>query len=600
MSNDVKKTGGSDIRDRKTGLVVFGIFEILLGVFIALMVPVMIFGLAVSSALAKGSASSVSAGTMIPALLFYVLLATWFIWMGIGSIQARRWARALLLVTSWYWLISGVMALVFMLGFLSDMYDQMGKSGQMPRQIAAVMKYVMIGFVAVFHIIIPGVFVLFYGSRHTKATCEHRDTRIRWTDKCPLQVLAVSLMSGCGAVCMPLMGFYGWVIPFFGFILTGFVGAVVALVTSVLLGYVAWGMYRSSVKAWWCAVVMMTAWGVSCCVTVSQVNLMDVYKKMNLPDQQLEVMKQFPFFSGHSMVLFCGVWVVAVLAYLVYARKYLSWQENGNPVTEATHIVEPVQPPRLPQLPQTGAPSGGLAITSCVLGVIAVLLGIFVIGGVLGIFGLILGVIHLMRSRSHRSLAGWGVGMSIVGSLLAAIVLIVCIKAFKSLPSLGPQQRYAQAVRELSDPTTPEIKRFYALNGAAKEAFNLGMKEQARKYAEEQSRMLDQYKKDWNYGNAVQDINIVLGRIAVSEGELEKAKEYLLKAGDSPGSPQMNSFGPNMSLAKDLLEKGEKHAVIQYFSKCAAFWKMDHGSLDAWAKQVKSGQIPDFGANLLY
>lgn len=55
-----------------------------------------------------------------------------------------------------------------------------------------------------------------------------------------------------------------------------------------------------------------------------------------------------------------------------------------------------------------------------------------------------------------------------------------------------------------------------------------------------------------------------------------------------------------MSLAKDLLEKGEKQTVLEYFKKCAKFWKMDHGKLDSWAKQVESGETPDFGANLLY
>ena len=168
------------------------------------------------------------------------------------------------------------------------------------------------------------------------------------------------------------------------------------------------------------------------------------------------------------------------------------------------------------------------------------------------------------------------------------------------MPAITPQQRYAQAVKTLSDPATPELNRFYALNGAAKEAFNQGKKEDARAYAEEQSRMLERYKGDWNYGNAVQDINIVLGRIAVSEGKLDDAKEHLLKAGNSPGSPQMNSFGPNMSLEKDLLEKGETQVVLQYFKQCAKFWRMDYGKLNAWAKQVESGQIPDFGANLVY
>jgi hypothetical protein len=54
-----------------------------------------------------------------------------------------------------------------------------------------------------------------------------------------------------------------------------------------------------------------------------------------------------------------------------------------------------------------------------------------------------------------------------------------------------------------------------------------------------------------------------------------------------------------MELAKDLLEKAGKDAVLRYFQLCANFWK-NHSELDAWTATVKSGGIPNFGANLVY
>jgi len=211
-----------------------------------------------------------------------------------------------------------------MLSFMPDMYDQMGKSGQMPQQIVTLIKYVTIGFMVVFYIIMPAAFVLFYGSKHTKATCEQRDPHVRWTDKCPLPVLAVSLMSGCCALCMPLMGFYGWAIPFFGFILSGIAGAGVALVGSLLLAYVAWGMYRLSINAWWCAVLVTIAWGASSGITFSRVSLIEFYEKMKFPAQQLEIMKQLALPQARWMVLFCGLWVVIAVAYLLYTKRYFT------------------------------------------------------------------------------------------------------------------------------------------------------------------------------------------------------------------------------------------------------------------------------------
>jgi hypothetical protein len=55
-----------------------------------------------------------------------------------------------------------------------------------------------------------------------------------------------------------------------------------------------------------------------------------------------------------------------------------------------------------------------------------------------------------------------------------------------------------------------------------------------------------------------------------------------------------------MSLAKDLLERGEVEAVLNYFESCRLFWKMGGARLDAWSKDVQAGNIPNFGANLRY
>jgi len=182
-----------------------------------------------------------------------------------------------------------------------------------------------------------------------------------------------------------------------------------------------------------------------------------------------------------------------------------------------------------------------------------------------------------------------------ISIVLALIVLAGCFNSDASTS----QGRYDRSKNELAKAKSPG-DRFYALNDAAKESFELGKIEDARKYAEELRDITPQYKGDWNYGNAVQDWNLVLGRIAIKEGRLEEAKSHLLAAGKSPGSPQMDTFGPNMSLAKDLLVKGERDVVLEYFALCRKFWEMHNGRLDEWSKEVKSGKIPDFGPNLLY
>ena len=185
--------------------------------------------------------------------------------------------------------------------------------------------------------------------------------------------------------------------------------------------------------------------------------------------------------------------------------------------------------------------------------------------------------------------------MKYITPFVLCALLLGCGRDFP----VTPQGRLARATNALAGAKTPQA-RFYALNDAAKESFVVGNTEDARKYAQELMTLLPKFPGDWNYGNAVQDANLVLGRIAVKEGRLDEAKQYLIAAGKSPGSPQMNSFGPNVSLAKDLLEKGQRDVVLEYFELCRSFWQMHRGRLDHWIQEVKEGKVPDFEANLVY
>ena len=161
------------------------------------------------------------------------------------------------------------------------------------------------------------------------------------------------------------------------------------------------------------------------------------------------------------------------------------------------------------------------------------------------------------------------------------------------------EERGKTSLERLEEAET-EIERFYALGDAAKMSFEMGDIAGATKYAEELASLAPKYKERGGNGNAIHDSNVVLGRIAVREGNIEAAKAYLVEAGRTPGSPNLNSFGPNVSLAKDLLEKGETEIVIAYFEACKTFWEMDRGRLDTWIELATKGEIPDFGANLVY
>ena len=134
----------------------------------------------------------------------------------------------------------------------------------------------------------------------------------------------------------------------------------------------------------------------------------------------------------------------------------------------------------------------------------------------------------------------------------------------------------------------------------AKTSFDAGETKKAQSYATELLGKSSSKERRGNTGDAVHHGNLILGRLALKAGDIEKAKQHLIAAGKTPGSPPLYSFGPNMALAKDLLEKGETEIVIEYFGLCSKFWKSRRGRLEKWTKEIKNGRVPDFGANLVY
>jgi len=155
------------------------------------------------------------------------------------------------------------------------------------------------------------------------------------------------------------------------------------------------------------------------------------------------------------------------------------------------------------------------------------------------------------------------------------------------------EEFYQECTANLSA-AADDSMRFYALGNAAKASLATGRIEEARGYALELNTLKDKFPSDWNYGNAVEVSNTVLGRIAMNEGDVEVAKNLLLEAGKGPTSPQIMSEGPDMTLAVALLHKGERSAVLQYLEFCEEKWKTGSVQLKKWNKQIREGKQPDF------
>jgi tetratricopeptide (TPR) repeat protein len=126
--------------------------------------------------------------------------------------------------------------------------------------------------------------------------------------------------------------------------------------------------------------------------------------------------------------------------------------------------------------------------------------------------------------------------------------------------------------------------------------FLIGRDDKATKYAN--GLIKDVPVDDWNYGNGVHDGQTILGLIAIKNGDIAKAREHLAESASIKGSPQLNSFGPHMDLAKALLEKGQKDAVLDYLEMCGKFWSMGKDQLAKWNDEIRKEVTPDFKMRL--
>jgi hypothetical protein len=288
----------TEFKNRNAGLIVFGIIEIIIGLF---------YLLPMGALMLPAVTQAVPDATMAIAIL--ASMAVISIWLGIGTLMARRWARALSLLIAWGWLGAGLLMLIYSLF----------------TPIAAGMWGMM-----VFITLVAGVFVLFYSGKNVKATFEARDPHLRWTDKCPLPVLVLSLGYGVLAVSALVATYTSMAVPFFGTLLTGIGAQAYYLVQVAMSAYLAWGMYKLTRNAWLVSVIMTVLLSVSTVVSYSVMDMTTLYRAMNVPFDQIEMMREQGW-GTDRIALITGVIGVVCLGYLIYVKKYFT----GGPLQQS-------------------------------------------------------------------------------------------------------------------------------------------------------------------------------------------------------------------------------------------------------------------------
>lgn len=320
-------------KNRRTGLQIFGVVQLLLGV-LCLFLAVLIGIVSRFQPHAPGAPNSLT--FVLPAVLAYCVFAIKFVWLGIGSILCRRWARAMTLVLSWLWFSMGVAVIPTVIWMVPRTLASMpaGTPGVTPQMMTLILLFQIL-FMGFFFIVIPGAFILFYRSPHVKSTCEAFDPQVRWTDRSPLPVLGVSCVAAMGAIMlivMPLSGFA--VLPAFGTLITGVAGSASLIVIGLVWAWLARSIYHQNAAAWWVLFGVLLLFTLSNAVTFAQIDPMDLYRTMGYPQAQIDMIEKSGMATRGYFLWSSTIYFIPMMVYLLWVKRFLKAKPGGVPAVE--------------------------------------------------------------------------------------------------------------------------------------------------------------------------------------------------------------------------------------------------------------------------
>ncbi len=305
-------------KDRKGLIVTAGVFQILLGIVCLLLAGLQVLGLVFSRMTADYNRMMLVAAVM--AIVYYAILCVVNIWLGVGAIRVRKWARALNLAMGWLWLICFGVMIVVMPFLLSRMTA--GMSAGEASWIIVLVTMIIMGIM----FLVPLFFVLVFGSRHVRATFEARDPETRWTDRVPVIVLAGLLILFSLLVSYVQNILMGPIFFLFGSFITGWVAVLLNVLMIGLFGAILVGMYRLKLRAWTACLVLVCLNMISYGISFMTGGLEKYYELLGYTDDMLAQIEQMGITNTTWMGVMFGVGALVTVTYMFAIRKYFEPQ----------------------------------------------------------------------------------------------------------------------------------------------------------------------------------------------------------------------------------------------------------------------------------
>lgn len=139
----------------------------------------------------------------------------------------------------------------------------------------------------------------------------------------------------------------------------------------------------------------------------------------------------------------------------------------------------------------------------------------------------------------------------------------------------------------------PDEQRLHLLPLAMESAFHRNDKPNAEKRSREYLALVKRYPEHPRYGQSWFEANQFLGKLALRRGDRRLASRYLMASTDAPASAEMKLLPMDMTLARSLVDWGDRTTVAKFLDRCAGISARDGEKYRNWASDVRKGINPD-------
>jgi hypothetical protein len=302
-------------KDRTLIITLLGVLILLVGIVAAVLGPVEMYCFYLFSEGGRFHYEGFGFGSFMFANLAaqiagYYLIAAVFIPLGYGHLKARRWARTLSLVLLRFWLIAGIPLTFVFAFFLFSAKD-----------ISLAPALVILILLGLSYLILPGLLIRFYQSRHVRLTFESRDPGSYWIERVPVPILTLCVLFLLYVFMLHVPILLNGMFPFFGVMLSDIGGIIMLDVAIWSLVLLTWGVVRRKRWAWWGSLAYFSLLSLSTILTFLMTDFGDILARLDLPPTEMTAFQGMPL-HGYHFAAFLGIPLLVTLGLIVSSKRY--------------------------------------------------------------------------------------------------------------------------------------------------------------------------------------------------------------------------------------------------------------------------------------